>query len=78
MSFNNRSVTVIIPAHNEAPCIAQVVSELKELRSPDNLANPLIDDLIVCNNGSKDATACLLYTSPSPRDKRQSRMPSSA
>ena len=28
----------------------------------------------------KDATiyTCLLYTSPSPRDKRQSRMPSSA
>ena len=25
-----------------------------------------------------DAHACLLYTSPSPRDKRQSRMPSSA
>ena len=24
------------------------------------------------------ATSCLLYTSPSPRDKRQSRMPSSA
>ena len=24
------------------------------------------------------AGACLLYTSPSPRDKRQSRMPSSA
>ena len=24
------------------------------------------------------AAACLLYTSPSPRDKRQSRMPSSA
>ena len=24
------------------------------------------------------AMACLLYTSPSPRDKRQSRMPSSA
>ena len=28
------------------------------------------EDDIVCN--------CLLYTSPSPRDKRQSRMPSSA
>ena len=25
-----------------------------------------------------DVYACLLYTSPSPRDKRQSRMPSSA
>ena len=27
--------------------------------------------------GIQDVT-CLLYTSPSPRDKRQSRMPSSA
>ena len=27
---------------------------------------------------SAGAYACLLYTSPSPRDKRQSRMPSSA
>ena len=26
----------------------------------------------------RDIQACLLYTSPSPRDKRQSRMPSSA
>ena len=27
---------------------------------------------------SKKDYSCLLYTSPSPRDKRQSRMPSSA
>ena len=27
---------------------------------------------------SKTGVDCLLYTSPSPRDKRQSRMPSSA
>ena len=27
---------------------------------------------------SRQSYACLLYTSPSPRDKRQSRMPSSA
>ena len=26
----------------------------------------------------EDTPSCLLYTSPSPRDKRQSRMPSSA
>ena len=26
----------------------------------------------------EDQNTCLLYTSPSPRDKRQSRMPSSA
>ena len=30
------------------------------------------NEIIVCFN------PCLLYTSPSPRDKRQSRMPSSA
>ena len=28
--------------------------------------------------GTATTNACLLYTSPSPRDKRQSRMPSSA
>ena len=31
---------------------------------------------IIAVNG--EGIACLLYTSPSPRDKRQSRMPSSA
>ena len=30
------------------------------------------------NEGATETKACLLYTSPSPRDKRQSRMPSSA
>ena len=29
-------------------------------------------------HGTGKSTHCLLYTSPSPRDKRQSRMPSSA
>ena len=33
------------------------------------------EHLIHLNSGHSD---CLLYTSPSPRDKRQSRMPSSA
>ena len=33
----------------------------------------------ILNFKRKDTTkGCLLYTSPSPRDKRQSRMPSSA
>ena len=31
-----------------------------------------------CSSHSGRRTFCLLYTSPSPRDKRQSRMPSSA
>ena len=41
------------------------------------------DDLtVILRNASGGETtqtiSCLLYTSPSPRDKRQSRMPSSA
>ena len=34
--------------------------------------------LQVLDNSTEDLMACLLYTSPSRRDKRQSRMPSSA
>ena len=34
------------------------------------------EDTVKCS--VEQAKFCLLYTSPSPRDKRQSRMPSSA
>ena len=37
----------------------------------------ILGGLVVVGHGAQRA-ACLLYTSPSPRDKRQSRMPSSA
>ena len=43
--------------------------------------NSLIEHFALTGNGNLDGTDpsnCLLYTSPSPRDKRQSRMPSSA
>ena len=36
------------------------------------------DDGSVALEKIDDYNPCLLYTSPSPRDKRQSRMPSSA
>ena len=36
----------------------------------------VVEDPVVVNRIFDDV--CLLYTSPSPRDKRQSRMPSSA
>ena len=44
------------------------------------LAAPEINviDKGVLDTASDRAYPCLLYTSPSPRDKRQSRMPSSA
>ena len=37
-----------------------------------------LDELLLDSNVHAVCIACLLYTSPSPRDKRQSRMPSSA
>ena len=33
---------------------------------------------VISNNSKKQASLCLLYTSPSPRDGLLSRMPSSA
>ena len=38
---------------------------------------PLLNAVMEFSNHNQ-SKACLLYTSPSPRDKRQSRMPSSA
>ena len=35
-------------------------------------------ELLITSTPTASSDACLLYTSPSPRDKRQSRMPSSA
>ena len=46
----------------------------------DIVADPSAPDAFVQGiyEGKEWALVCLLYTSPSPRDKRQSRMPSSA
>ena len=43
-----------------------------------SLVVPGADLLEVDASTVKQSSPCLLYTSPSPRDKRQSRMPSSA
>ena len=42
------------------------------------LRNPKQFDVIVTDNLFGDMLSCLLYTSPSPRDRTRSRMPSSA
>ena len=54
----------------------------------EDLESPVIEEVVVTGIRSSlqraqdtkrySAGVCLLYTSPSPRDKRQSRMPSSA
>ena len=44
----------------------------------DESARKAVVSLLALSEMSDDPINCLLYTSPSPRDKRQSRMPSSA
>ena len=47
-------------------------------RGPNSILFGLGSPGGVINNGLKRAYICLLYTSPSPRDRTRSRMPSSA
>ena len=72
-------LTIFVPANAEI----KVVATIKPIHS---LVSYLMDgvgkpDLIVDGYASPHGFAlkpCLLYTSPSPRDTRSSRMPSSA
>ena len=45
---------------------------------PINVARRIAEELRINGEIDRGYSTCLLYTSPSPRDKRQSRMPSSA
>ena len=47
-------------------------------RHRENLIRIALNELSSVKGKRQLAEDCLLYTSPSPRDKRQSRMPSSA
>lgn len=57
MPYHQKKVAVIIPAFNEAPSIAQVINGLRDLAAPEDSRMTLIDEIIVCNNGSTDDTA---------------------
>ena len=59
--------------------VVYVENSLKALQDLSNHHRSLFDTKVIGITGSNGkTTTCLLYTSPSPRDKRQSRMPSSA
>ena len=50
--------------------------EGQEIPTIENNTNESAEKML--STPTKEYSSCLLYTSPSPRDKRQSRMPSSA
>ena len=66
-------ISVIKDALQEA---SQIFVELSKLGAPMKYID-VGGGLGIDFDGTK-TSSCLLYTSPSPRDKRQSRMPSSA
>ena len=55
-------------------------NQIEETENEQYIIKPETDNqqLDTINENENENTPCLLYTSPSPRDKRQSRMPSSA
>ena len=61
-------ISLCIPTLNEEKTIGK---EVLILRSELMERYPLVDEFAVIDS-------CLLYTSPSPRDRQKSRMPSSA
>ena len=72
-AFPERAVTLIapFPAGGAADVIARLLARQLELQ--------LGKSVIVENkSGAGSVIGCLLYTSPSPRDRTRSRMPSSA
>ena len=63
--------------------LRRLTNEKDEVSTSSTSVESMITDLESQFPGIKDRLCdengdCLLYTSPSPRDKRQSRMPSSA
>ena len=57
----------------------EVIADIKEFRdSKDDLVSYLFKDPHCIKINTDQLLICLLYTSPSPRDQRGSRMPSSA
>ena len=92
LMVNWQGVTGFLPASQLSPANYPKVSggdknmildELKKLVGQKLdlkiiTVEPKEDKLIFSEKTDKPAVSCLLYTSPSPRDKRQSRMPSSA
>ena len=66
---------------NDKQTVTQQDSELVEVDSftaQSSLLDSIISQSRVARSETERTRTCLLYTSPSPRDRQKSRMPSSA
>ena len=85
VDYNSGNISSVINSFNEVAkdkVNIEVTSELHKIKSSDKLVLPGQGSFKSCvealNNIDGLVDTCLLYTSPSPRDRQKSRMPSSA
>ena len=75
----NEAVKDIVNGAQEREKICYLGAELHKIKQENALLRRRLDEVeTLQRSDSIILSGCLLYTSPSPRDKRQSRMPSSA
>ena len=77
------NTTRILRLFQSAPNMRRIMAEMSAIHAPNppskkppmRASKPLLGAII---KGVRPPKGCLLYTSPSPRDRQKSRMPSSA
>ena len=77
INFNMKKTALILALIIISSCTKGIIGE-DEPNTKSNNFQILWDDFDQHYSLFTVRNICLLYTSPSPRDKRQSRMPSSA
>ena len=77
-SVSAQTTTTASPTANQEVAVTSDSSTWIQVLQANGIDIPAGADGVVISNGAGGVITCLLYTSPSPRDKRQSRMPSSA
>ena len=76
-SYFTDFLAAIRPTTDQIEKMKSKHEELRESLKNDPILGPLIISTFI-QGSYRRYTACLLYTSPSPRDRQKSRMPSSA
>ena len=80
MEYNIRDVEIVDKLDKKFKFIELVYAMAYDglVNYNDTFTNVRMWDVIIHNYLARQNIACLLYTSPSPRDRTRSRMPSSA
>ena len=79
MRLNRVNHCVIVPENDTYTGMLNIIKDYVTWGEIDSDTTELLLQSSGKTSGNSDFSKdCLLYTSPSPRDKRQSRMPSSA